>query len=164
MATSLVVWAATEAAIRLPSRKPPAPIPPFIPLLPVAAVYLDALGDFLHWYAVFGWYDQLTHFAGGAATAGLLSIFFTSWVRQHGYPASKRVLALITIATTALAGSLYEIEEYLEDYFRGTAMRLGDGPDTASDLLFNLLGALAAVTLAAIYSRTSKDLPHRFRS
>jgi len=154
--TALVAWAATEAAVHFTFREQPSRLPFYLPLLPVAAVYFDALGDFVRWYAQFTWYDRLTHFAGGVAVAGLLYTFFKSWMPRHNYPVDHAALAFVTVSVTALIGSLYEIEEYLEDYFRHIAMRLGDGPDTASDLLFNLLGAVLIVVLIMVSSKSPR--------
>jgi len=45
---------------------------------------------------------------------------------------------------------MYEIEEYLEDYFTGSH-RLGDGLDTAEDLMFNIVGGLVVLSIIVIY-------------
>lgn len=54
------------------------------------------------------------------------------------------LLLFLGISVTSLFGSFYEIEEYLEDaFYNHRQVRLGDGPDTANDLLLNLYGATA---------------------
>lgn len=55
------------------------------------------------------------------------------------------------VLVVSFFGALYEIEEYLEDFFTAS-MRLGDGPDTANDIMLNVIGAAVAVVI--IYAVT----------
>jgi uncharacterized membrane protein YjdF len=56
------------------------------------------------------------------------------------------VTLFMAYMTSVLFAVLYEMQEYLEDVFSGSH-RLGDGPDTANDLLLNLIGGLVTVLL-----------------
>jgi len=116
----------------------------------VAVVYVDALGDILHFYGRFGWYDQLAHFAGGAAVAGLIFNVVWQLCSCQKIRLGNLGIGFITIASTAFVCALYEIEEYLEDFFTGSH-RLGDGPDTANDLMLGILGAITMVVLINIF-------------
>ena len=60
---------------------------------------------------------------------------------------------MYSLGFVALFGDFYEIEEYLEDrLYHGRQVRLGGGPDTADDLLFNLVGGVA-VGLVYLFSK-----------
>ena len=60
-------------------------------------------------------------------------------------------LSLFLAATSTISlSALYEVEEYVEDIFFKTN-RLGPGVDTASDLLFNILGVASIVIFITIY-------------
>lgn len=114
-----------------------------------SAVYLDALGDILHFYGRFGWYDQVAHLAGGAAVA-ILSFNILWQISQcEKIRLGQWNIGFFSIAIAALFGSLYEIEEYLEDFFTGSH-RLGDGFDTANDLMLDIIGAIIIVLVINI--------------
>lgn len=129
---------------------------PIAYLAGAAALFVDALGDVLHLYGRFGWYDQFAHLVGGAVV-GLVA-FNVFWqlevagrIRLGGW-----LRGISVVAIGALMGVLYEIEEYLEDLWKWhRQVRLGDGPDTANDLLLNILGALvvAVIASAMVYLR-----------
>ncbi|MBI2415521.1 MAG: hypothetical protein HYV33_02540 [Candidatus Kerfeldbacteria bacterium] len=107
----------------------------------VIALYLDAGGDYWHWYATVPYYDAALHaFGSGAVACWLWGV-----LRTHGWLVLTSVISL---------GTVYEIEEYLEDVITGSH-RLGDGPDTANDLLMNLLGVSLAI--AVIHRRAIID-------
>lgn len=66
----------------------------------------------------------------------------------------------LALGASTIFAVLYEVEEYLEDYFFQTN-RLGDGPDTANDLMLNLFGgALLIVCLMGYRAWTRKRLAH----
>ena len=65
---------------------------------------------------------------------------------------SLALMLFISISFVGFFGSLYEIEEYLEDaYYHHRQVRLGDGQDTANDLLMNLVGGFAASAVYAYF-------------
>lgn len=100
-------------------------------------VFLDALGDVCFFYFHFGLYDRILHFIAGGVIAYLIFILTKDLFKD------VRIHLIFIIALSNLFGVLYEIEEYLEDVFiHKRPLRLGDGPDTADDLLMNLLGAI----------------------
>ncbi len=119
-----------------------------------AGLAVDAIGDMAHLYGRFAWYDQVAHFLGGAVV-GIVA-FNVLWqleqagrIRLGGWGRGFAV-----VAAAAFFGSLYEIEEYLEDLWRWhRQVRLGDGPDTANDLLLNIVGAIAVVAAVALWQR-----------
>lgn len=128
-----------------------------LPLLPYLlagiGLWFDALGDVAHLYGNFAWYDQFMHLLGGGIVMSLsLAVFSNS---EKKLSASIFMVLIAALAFTALFGSLYEIEEYLEDQlYHGRQLRLGDGPDTASDLMWNLIGG---VGIGIIYLMMRKN-------
>ena len=129
------------------------PLPALPYLLASISHGLDVLGDVAHFYGKFPFYDQLMHIVGGAVVMiAALAIFST--LRQKIYLPLFLILFL-SLSFVALFGSLYEIEEYLEDrFYHERQVRLGDGPDTADDLMWNLIGGLGA---GAVYWRVRKN-------
>lgn len=107
----------------------------------------DAAGDFLHWYSQYPLYDAALHFVGSfAAAAFLWNVFTASFQPQR----DRALLVWSTFTTAVTLGVFYELEEYIEDMVTG-GNRLGDGPDTANDLLLNVLGALTIVGLVVLF-------------
>lgn len=127
-----------------------------LPTLPYlvsgVSLWLDALGDVAGLYGKFGWYDQAAHIIGGAAIMSVAIAMFSQYRERHKI--SLALMLFISISFVGLFGSIYEIEEYLEDrYYHGEQKRLGDGPDTANDLLVNLMGGLATGATYAYFSK-----------
>lgn len=112
-------------------------------------VACDAFGDMLHLYGQLDWYDRVIHLLGGAAATVIIYSIFTSVARAHEWRHPHHLSLLFSLGLATTFGVLYEIEEYLEDWANLTN-RLGDGPDTANDLLMNLLGSLAVVFIIGI--------------
>jgi len=129
------------------------PLPALPYLLASLSHGLDVLGDVGRLYSKLPFYDQLMHLLGGAVVmVTALAIFST--LRQKIYLPLFLILFL-SLSFVALFGSLYEIEEYLEDrFYHERRVRLGDGPDTADDLLWNLIGGLG---VGAVYWKVRKN-------
>ncbi len=120
----------------------------------ITALLIDMCGDIFHLYSSIEWYDQMAHTVGGVAVATGVAILFSKM--------RLRFFSLTIIAFTALGGALYEIEEYLEDFFRGSN-RLGDGPDTANDLMLTITGGIIVTVMLWIYQsqkKCKKKNPH----
>jgi len=107
----------------------------------------DALGDVAHWYSKFEWYDQIGHFNGGAMATLVFFFVLYRMVQADKIRIGPKLLGFLALCGGTLLGVLYEMEEYIEDVFTG-GNRLGDGVDTANDLLLNTLGALFIVLIA----------------
>lgn len=116
----------------------------------LAGVCVDAFGDIFHWYQTYLWYDRMAHAFGSMVAATIFSTVFwdISEKREWHYPVIFNVLFAFT--TTVTVGVFYELEEYLEDHLHNTN-RLGNGPDTANDLLMNTAGALLMTFLVAFF-------------
>lgn len=109
----------------------------------VLAVLLDMLGDYAQWYATVQYYDAGLHAVGSAAAAACV---WTVMQSRSERQAPERLQRLLLFTGVVTLGVFYEIEEYLEDWFTHSH-RLGDGYDTANDLLLDAVGALVVVLL-----------------
>ena len=106
-----------------------------------------------HFYGRYGWYDQAMHLVGGGVVMAIVLAVFSKVSIRFELPIAA--VLVLAIGLVALFGSFYEIEEYLEDrFYHGHTVRLGDGPDTADDLMWNLVGGAAA---GSIYLFTRKE-------
>lgn len=153
--TGLSMWLLVELASLFLKAKIGTPLPWPAMLFGAGGIYVDAVGDIGKYFARFSSYDQFAHFAITGLVAGLFFWFF-GILQKHGhFPSGSFFLAATAFLVTNLLGMFYEIEEYLEDYFTGSH-RLGDGPDTANDLLLNLLGALFVAVILYVWSRFRK--------
>lgn len=148
--TAVGVWIAIELISHHIKKATGSGLPWFVYVLSLFGTSWDALGDVVHWYTKFSWYDQAAHFIGGSAL-GIIS-FITLWKL---YQAKKIILPRWLLNTLALTianmvGVLYEIEEYTEDAINSSG-RLGTGVDTVNDMLLNLVGALFLIFIADMY-------------
>lgn len=120
-------------------------------LLLVAVVYLDAIGDFFNFYTTIPNYDGFLHFFTPAVG--------TWWIwqlLQILYPSCAQSFRILATATTTLSlASLYEIEEYLEDWLTGSH-RLGDSFDTGNDLFMALVGTILMLLIITLYLAGNK--------
>ncbi|MBI4089826.1 MAG: hypothetical protein HY421_00320, partial [Candidatus Kerfeldbacteria bacterium] len=113
-----------------------------------ASVWLDAIGNFQHFYARFWWWDRLTHAVGGlAATVGVYAVAVAVW-RAGRLNVSWRVLNLYAFCLAQTLGALYEVSEWIGDELFSTHRVQGvfDGP---RDLFFNMLGGLVVLLIGA---------------
>ena len=156
--TSILAWTIIELSSYLLKKSCGLAMHGWAMMVAVAALYIDALGDILRLYGKLCWYDQIAHLAGGITVAVL--IFNALWQlnKCQKIKFNNWGIGFFTICAAALFGALYEIEEYLEDFFTGSH-RLGDGPDTANDLMLNILGAIAIIviinTLITVFCKSS---------
>lgn len=142
LATSVVSWTILEGLYYF-FRKRGASLSGFPYFFAAVVLWLDVLGDVAHFYGRYGWYDQVMHLVGGGAVMVIaLAVFSKAKIR---FELPIVAVLILAIGLVALLGSFYEIEEYLEDrFYHGRPVRLGDGPDTADDLMWNLIGGVAA--------------------
>ena len=120
-------------------------------LLAAFGLWLDALGDVAYLYGKLTWYDQFMHLIGGAIIISLALALLLNFKDKLPFA----LILFLALGLVALFGSLYEIEEYLEDrFYHERRVRLGDGPDTADDLLWNLIGGLG---VGAVYWKVRKN-------
>lgn len=124
-------------------------------ILVASAVWLDALGNFQHLYAGFWWWDRLTHTVGGMAlSAGFIDYFLAR--RKVGMQASWNVAAWLGVLVGQLIGSIYEISEWLGDFWFDTH-RVQGLYDTPRDLFQNLVGGLTVLLLMFLVNKLRRS-------
>lgn len=109
----------------------------------VAALYIDAIGDYAFLYQKWTYYDTILHLSISFAGAWYLWNVY----KPSGMSVKQHLWNIVTTVVTF--GVLYELEEYVEDVITGSN-RLGDGFDTANDLLMDVLGACVFVVIALL--------------
>lgn len=154
IATVVAIWLAVELVNYFLEKKTKLAIAAWVFLVATLAIYIDAIVDINGWYGKFFWYDQMAHLVSGLAVAAIIA-YIVLRLEQSKIIKLTAITFLIFVLAGAMAlGSIYEIEEYLEDFFTGSN-RLGDGPDTANDLMLNTIGALIAVGVVMWVRRKS---------
>ncbi|MDD5377418.1 MAG: hypothetical protein PHH16_04895 [Candidatus Gracilibacteria bacterium] len=127
----------TEAIITK-NKKVPIPLSLFLVSI---SVLLDASGDILHFYATIHNYDKFLHFFNSGVITYLIFIVLKDTLEEADI--GKFLTSAILITIGSFFGTLYEIEEFLEDVLiHHRQIRLGDGYDTAGDLSMNVLGCI----------------------
>ena len=117
-------------------------------LVVLIGIYLDVISDMFDLYDRFIWFDQAVHFNAGILITIILFWFITNIESTKKIFLPKKLKYLFIFCANLTLGVIYEMEEYLEDYFTGSN-RLGDGPDTANDLL--MAGTAGIITLLIIH-------------
>lgn len=120
------------------------------------SVWLDALGNFQHLYAGFWWWDRLTHTVGGMALSALFIDIFLALRRSGKLSASWGFAAWMGVLVGQLLGSVYEISEWLGDFWFKTE-RVRGPYDTPHDLFQNLVGGLLVLGIMWIGRKTSSS-------
>lgn len=113
-------------------------------LVVLAAVWIDALGNFQHLYARYWWYDRLTHAVGGWAVSALWIDFLLAGQSAGRISASPKVALWLGFLLGQFVASMYEVSEWVGDELFDTA-RVRSAFDAPRDLLNNLVGGLLAV-------------------
>ncbi len=116
------------------------------------SVWLDALGNFQHMYAGFWWWDRVTHTIGGMALSALFIDIFLALRRSGKLTASWGFSAWMGLLVGQLIGSIYEISEWLGDYWFHT-QRVTGLYDSPHDLFQNLMGGLLVLGLMFFLNR-----------
>lgn len=127
-------------------------VDPALPLWVAVAGLLHAVG-MLELYEAVGWWDHLTHAVSAALVAALTLAGLVAGARDGTAPAlSPLLLDAAVVGVTLVVGVCWELVEV-------AARRVGDAvgvepllvyygrADTALDLVFDLVGALAVVAL-----------------
>jgi len=132
-------------------------LPGYIAWVIAFGVWLDAAGNFAHFYANYTWYDDFTHFVGSMSIA--IPLFYVFYqLSQKGFIKLGRFnIAMYAVSLTMLLVSVYEISEWVGDLLFET-YRITGRFDTASDLFYNFLGALLPVLLGVWLMRKKENV------
>lgn len=122
-------------------------LPWFVIWALAVSVWLDAAGNFAHFYANLAWWDDFTHVIGTMAVtiAIFVSLYYLNKFQK--IKLGRFALSFFSVAISMFLASFYEVTEYWGDLMFATN-RIGDKFDTVSDLQWNLLGAVIVVLVA----------------
>ncbi len=117
-----------------------------------------ALGEVSDFYDRIWWWDLLLH-ATSAVVIGIIG-FITIYVFYMTYRVriAPVYVAMITFGFAMTVGSLWEIFEFLMDWFFGLNMQRSGLLDTMTDLMVNAAGALIAATIGFYYLHHEDEL------
>jgi hypothetical protein len=153
--TALAVWISLEIVNYLHIKKIGKILPGIVVIFPTASILLDALGDILHFYSKYEWYDQLAHFTGGMSTVLVLFYIIRVYIFYKGFKVGKRFVGIYALFGTSFFAAIYEIEEYAETILLNNN-RLGDRLDTPNDLLLTILGGGVGALIIMIFLHLRK--------
>jgi hypothetical protein len=130
------------------------PLPVEITLITSLFLYASfALGEVRDFYEKIWWWDLALH-GLSALTVGVIG-FLGIYVfhMTHRIRIAPGWLATITFALAVSLGTLWEIFEFLMDWYFGMNMQKSGLVDTMTDLLINAAGAAIAALLGYFYVR-----------
>lgn len=114
---------------------------PVTALTVIAAVWLDALGNFQHLYGGFWWWDRVTHAAGGLAVSALFMDVALARRRALSLNISSSMALWFGFLLGQFVAAMYEVSEWLGDWWFATE-RVRGPYDSPRDLFFNALGGI----------------------
>ncbi|MBT6209606.1 MAG: hypothetical protein HOI35_06265 [Woeseia sp.] len=120
-----------------------------------------SLGEVRDFYDRFWWWDLVLH-GSSAIVVGLIG-FLSIYVFYMTYRirVAPFYVALITFGFAITVGTLWEMFEFLMDWFFGLNMQRSGILDTMTDLMVNAAGALTAATIGFYFVRNEERLPFR---
>ena len=133
------------------------------------AMFFQGLGNALHLFSEFWWYDNTVHITLPMSLAPILYIAFARIdivpdpKERVGETAEVVGMALITACLGVTAASFYEIYEWAVDHWFGQHLFIGE-TDTITDLFDGFLGAGiggAFLGVWALARYTTRRLPRR---
>lgn len=118
----------------------------------------DILGNAFKLYGKFIWYDNFTHFTGGA-TFGVLTILVLSYLnKKNQWKLTLTPLIFFAISLALSLGILYEFWEYFVETVLGYHVVYGV-EDLIDDLLLDLIGAITLIIPLAFLLKKRAMIP-----
>lgn len=115
------------------------------------------LGEIKNFYSIFWWWDLFLHFIFGGYAVIILFHLIQNTIREKQKIKKQRFTlftAIFAFSFSITLGTLWEIFEFMGDYFFKTNMVNGGLEDTLTDLLANILAAF--ITSSIYYYRNLK--------
>jgi hypothetical protein len=111
------------------------------------------LGEVSNFYERIWWWDLVLH-GTSALLMGFIG-FLTVYVfhMTHRITVKPLHVAAFTFGFAVTLGTLWEIFEFLTDWYLGTNMQKSGLVDTMTDMIINAFGALLAATVGFFYVR-----------
>jgi hypothetical protein len=115
-------------------------------LIVAGGIWLDALGNFQHFYGRWWWYDRLTHGVGGMAVTAFFTDVFLARQRIGQLQVTRGAALWLGFLLGQFVGSMYEVSEWIGDELFATH-RVQGLFDAPRDLLNNAVGGVVATVL-----------------
>ncbi len=128
------------------------PLPVELTLITCVFLFASfALGEVRGFYEKFWWWDLALH-GLSALTVGIIG-FLSIYVfyMTHRISVAAGWIATITFSIAVTVGTLWEMFEFLMDWYFGFNMQKSGLPDTMTDLLINAAGAAIAAAIGYFY-------------
>ncbi len=117
-----------------------------------------ALGEAGDFYERFWWWDLALHGLSAMITGiiGFLSLYV--FYMTHRIRMEPIYVAILTFGLAVAVGTLWEIFEFLADWFLGLNMQKSGLVDTMTDLMINAAGAIVAAAMGYLYVKNGDSL------
>ena len=117
-----------------------------------------ALGEVSNFYERIWWWDLALHCTSAMLTGfiGFLAVYV--FHMTHRIKVEPFHAAAFTFGFAVTIGTLWEIFEFLMDWYFGTNMQKSGLVDSMTDLIINAFGALAAAVTGYFYLRNGDSL------
>jgi hypothetical protein len=117
-----------------------------------------ALGEAGDFYERFWWWDLVLHGVSAMITGiiGFLSLYV--FYMTHRIRMKPIYVAILTFGLAVAVGTLWEIFEFLADWFLGLNMQRSGLVDTMTDLMINAAGAIVAAAMGYFYVKNGDSL------
>ncbi len=132
-------------------------LPIEIDLLVTVLLYLHyVLGEYSHFYIKYQWWDLFLH-GGNSLLIGLIG-----FILAYGLLLTSRItakpffIALFSLSFAVFIGVLWEIFEFLMDYFFGFTMQKSGLVDTMTDLMMDVAGGFMISFLGFLYMKKKR--------
>ena len=111
------------------------------------------LGEISDFYERIWWWDLVLHCTSAMLTGfiGFLAVYV--FHMTHRIQVKPLHVAAFTFGFAVTLGTLWEIFEFLMDWYVGTNMQKSGLTDTMTDMIINAFGALAAAAIGFFYVR-----------
>jgi len=128
------------------------PLPVELTLITCVFLYASfALGEVRDFYEKFWWWDLALHGLSALTVGviGFLSIYV--FYMTHRIQVAAGWIATITFALAVSVGTIWEMFEFLMDWYFGFNMQKSGLFDTMTDLMINAAGAAIAAAIGYFY-------------
>ena len=117
-----------------------------------------ALGEAGDFYERIWWWDMALHGLSAVITGliGFLSLYV--FYMTHRIRIAPIYIAILTFGLAVAVGTLWEIFEFLADWFLGLNMQRSGLIDTMTDLMINAAGAILAAAIGYYYVKNGDSL------
>jgi len=116
------------------------------------------LGEAGNFYERIWWWDMALHGLSAVITGLIGFLFIYVFYMTHRIRVEPMYVAILTFGLAVAVGTLWEIFEFLADWFLGLNMQRSGLVDTMTDLMLNSAGAILAAAIGYYYVKNGDSL------